>query len=114
MPTIARRICAKLTAPQTLTWIWAVGISPCLFLCGVTVHALNVTLRPLPDQLENAFEQSTHLAVEVDVTKTSVPAPAWVSKHLLLPNNSGLTSLLDETRRDRLACILEQMSIDAG
>ncbi|SUZ68332.1 uncharacterized protein METZ01_LOCUS21186 [marine metagenome] len=82
-----------------------------LYLVG-SVHALNVTLRPLPDQLENAFEQSTHLAVEVDVTKTSVPAPAWVSKHLLLPNNSGLTSLLDETRRDRLACILEQMSID--
>jgi len=82
-----------------------------LYLVG-SVHALNVKLRPLPDQLENAFEQSTHLAVEVDVTKTSVPAPAWVSKHLLLPNNSGLTSLLDETRRDRLACILEQMSID--
>ena len=82
-----------------------------LYLVG-SVHALNVSLRTLPDQLENAFQQSTHLAVEVDTTRTEVPEPAWMRKHLLLPTNSELTTLLNEARRDRLSCVLEQVNID--
>ena len=82
-----------------------------LYLVG-SIHALNATLRTLPDQLENAFQQSTHLAVEVDITSPNLLNPTWVTEHLLLPNNSRLSSLLNETRRDRLSCLLPQLNIN--
>jgi len=82
-----------------------------LYLVG-SVHALRASQRPLPDQLENAFQQSTHLAVEVDTTRANFLKPAWISKHLLLPNDIFLTSLLNGARRKRLSCVLEQINVD--
>ncbi|MEC9286261.1 MAG: TraB/GumN family protein [Pseudomonadota bacterium] len=82
-----------------------------LYLVG-SVHALKASLRPLPDQLEHAFRQSTHLAVEVDTTRTNPLDPAWINEHLFLPNDTFLTSLLNEARRKRLSCVLKQTNID--
>ena len=82
-----------------------------LYLVG-SIHALSATLRTLPVQLESAFQQSTHLAVEVDTTSPNILDRTWVTEHLLLPNNSGLRSLLNETRRGRLSCLVRQINID--
>ena len=82
-----------------------------LYLVG-SIHVLKATLHPLPSAIEEAFGESDHVAVEIDIAGTDPAAMAKaLAKYALLPDDTDVEEGLNAAQRHRLRDELRQLGL---
>ncbi len=86
--------------------------SATVYLAG-SIHMLKSSLYPLAEQLQAAFDSSTHLVLEVDSTAlTTQDMQMKVMKAGLLPSGQTLRGVLPQPLHERLEARLQSYGID--
>ena len=100
------------TTPHPL-YLWRYqSDSATVYLAG-SIHMLKSSLYPLAEQLQAAFDSSTHLVLEVDSTAlTTQDMQMKVMKAGLLPSGQTLRGVLAQPLHERLEARLQSYGID--
>lgn len=100
------------TTPHPL-YLWRYqSDSATVYLAG-SIHMLKSSLYPLAEQLQAAFDSSTHLVLEVDSTALTTQAMQMkVMKAGLLPSGQTLRGVLAQPLHERLEARLQSYGID--
>ncbi len=100
------------TTPHPL-YLWRYqSDSATVYLAG-SIHMLKSSLYPLAEQLQAAFDSSTHLVLEVDSTAlTTQDMQMKVMKAGLLPSGQTLRGVLARPLHERLEARLQSYGID--
>ena len=77
-----------------------------------SIHVLKGALHPLPEQIETAFAEADHVAVEVDIVNADAEAIARAfAKFALLPDGTGIEESLNDAQREQLLDELRKLGI---
>ena len=78
-----------------------------------SVHSLKATLLPLPDPIDQAFEQSSHVVVETNVLQADdgSTSRAWLVDQLTLAPEQSLRSMLNDRNFEQLQKILRNTGL---
>ena len=83
-----------------------------VYLVG-SIHVLKGALHPLPEQIETAFAEADHVAVEVDIENADPETIGRAfAKFALLPDGSRIEDSLNEAQRDQLRDELRKLGIE--
>lgn len=101
------------TTHPLFMWRFETGATR-LYLVG-SIHVLKAALHPLPKQIEAAFREADHVAVEVDIAGIDPATMAQAfAKFALLPDDSDVEEGLEAAQRDRLRDELRQLGLGIG
>lgn len=110
--TTAQEIKAN-TGPNTPLMMWENKNRRSQISIVGSVHSLKATLLPLPNPIDQAFEQSSHVVVETNVLQTDdgSTSRAWLLDQLTLAPEQSLRSMLTDQNFEQLQKIVRDTGL---
>ena len=106
------RIAAIFEVEASRGFLWKVEQNGnTVYLLG-SIHVANEAMYPLRDEIENAFAEADHLAVEVDITKTADPKiQEYVEKIVTYQDGSKLPDHISKETYELLGEVLADFGL---
>ena len=104
----AREIKAPQLLPETPLMMWRYASTQSDVAVVGSIHALKMSLLPLPAPMEEAFNEASHIVVEADVLNRGAVGidPAWLNEQLALPAGRTIVDMLPEAQAARFESML--------